>query len=171
MQKESVIHGLWWNARNNTYVGLMPLELITLSWPLKWSRILSMKMREKYQIITIKQVCSLIRKVYPDLNPKYNKLWRRKEIDVSYVYGSWSSSYALLPRLLNAIILSNPWSMALILSDALPQPGVCLFKCAAWAFAPCIEAFCYLWSIIKGRLLLIKSSLCHISAYKWCLTA
>jgi hypothetical protein len=52
---------------------------------------------EKDQTITIKQVHAFIRKVYPGVNPKYNKLWRGKEIDVSYVYGSWSGSYALLP--------------------------------------------------------------------------
>jgi hypothetical protein len=54
---------------------------------------------EKDQTITIKQVRALIRKFYPGVNPKYNKLWRGKEITVSYVYDSWSGSYALLPRL------------------------------------------------------------------------
>jgi hypothetical protein len=45
---------------------------------------------EKDQTITIKQVHVLIRKTYQGVNPKYDKLWRWKEIVVSYIYGSWS---------------------------------------------------------------------------------
>jgi hypothetical protein len=52
---------------------------------------------EKDQTITIKQVHALIRNVYSGVNSKYNKLWRGKEIIVSYVYDSWPGSYALLP--------------------------------------------------------------------------
>jgi hypothetical protein len=104
---------------------------------------------EKDQTITIKQVHGLIRNVYPGVNPKYNKLWHDKEIVVSYVFGSWSGSYALLPQLLNVIISSNPGSRLRILSDSLPQFGVRLFKCAVWAFAPCIEAFLYLRPVIS----------------------
>jgi hypothetical protein len=50
---------------------------------------------------------------------------------------------------LNAIVLSNPGSRARILSGPLPQSGVRLFKCAAWAFAPCIKAFRYLRPVIN----------------------
>jgi hypothetical protein len=79
-------------------------------------------------------------------------LWRGKEIAISYVYGSWEGSYALLPRLLNALVSSNPGSEARIESTALPiasNPGERLFKRAFWAFAPCIQAFPHLRPVIS----------------------
>jgi hypothetical protein len=103
---------------------------------------------EKDHSITVKQVQALVRKVYPGVNAKYNKLWHGREIAIAYIYGSWSGSYALLLRLLNVIISSNPRSKAQLLSDPLIQPGVRQFKCAAWAFAPCIQAFLYLRPVI-----------------------
>jgi hypothetical protein len=104
---------------------------------------------EKDQSITVKQVRTLVRKVYPGVNPKYNKLWCGREITIAYIYRSWSGSYALLPRLLNAIISSNPGSKAQLLSNPLIQPKVRQFKCAAWAFAPYIQALCYLRPVIS----------------------
>jgi hypothetical protein len=89
-----------------------------------------------------------IRKVFPGVNPKYNKLWRGHEIIISYMFESWSSSYALLPRLLEVIVQSNPESKARIMSDPLPCAGVRQFKCVAWAFGPCIEVFRYMCPVI-----------------------
>jgi hypothetical protein len=43
---------------------------------------------EKDHSITVKQVRALVRKVYPGVNPKYNKLWRGREIAIAYIYGS-----------------------------------------------------------------------------------
>jgi hypothetical protein len=104
---------------------------------------------EKDHSITVKQVRKLVKKVYPGVNLKYNKLWRGREISIAYIYGSWSGSYALLHRLLNVIISLNPGSKAQLLSDPLIQSGVRQFKCAAWAFAPCIQAFRYLHPVIS----------------------
>jgi MULE transposase domain len=36
-----------------------------------------------------------------------------------------------------------------ILTDPSIQPEVCYFKCAAWAWGPCIEAFRYLRPVIS----------------------
>jgi hypothetical protein len=47
------------------------------------------------------------------------------------MFGSWSGSYALLPRLLEAIVQSNLGNKARIMSDPLPCDGVRQFKCAA----------------------------------------
>ena len=55
----------------------------------------------------------------------------------------------MLPQLLNAIVSSNPGSQARIESDPLPQSGERLFKRAAWAFAPCIQAFAFLRPVIS----------------------
>jgi len=99
--------------------------------------------------LPIKQVFGLVRKIFPGVNPKYNKLWRAREIVVAYMFGSWSGSYALLPQLLNAIKQSNPGSKVVVHSDPLPCAGVRQFKCAAWAFGPCIQAFKYLRPVIS----------------------
>jgi hypothetical protein len=86
---------------------------------------------EKDISLPIKQVRGLIRKVFSGVNPKYNKLWRDREIVISYMFGTWSGSYALLSRLLEAIVQSNPKSKARIMSDHLPCAGVRQFKCVA----------------------------------------
>jgi hypothetical protein len=86
---------------------------------------------EKNYSITVKQIQALVKKVYLGVNLKNNKLWRGREIAIAYIYGSWSGSYALLPRLLNAIISSNPGSKAQLLSDPLIQSGTHQFKYAA----------------------------------------
>jgi hypothetical protein len=105
---------------------------------------------EKDNGMSIKQVRALIRKVFPGVHPKYNKLWRAKEIAIGYIYGSWSGSYELLPRLLSAICSSNPGSKARIATDPVPgRPGDRLFKRAAWAFKPCIQAFDHLRPVIS----------------------
>jgi len=99
--------------------------------------------------LPIKHIRGLVRKVYPGVNPTYNKLWRAREIAIAYLFGSWSGSYALLPQLLNAIILSNPGSKAVVYSNPLPCAGVRQFSRAAWAFAPCIQALPYLRPVIS----------------------
>jgi hypothetical protein len=43
---------------------------------------------EKDNAMSIKQVRELIRKVFPGVHPKYNKLWHVKEIAIGYIYGS-----------------------------------------------------------------------------------
>jgi hypothetical protein len=122
---------------------------------------------EKDHSITVKQVQSLVRKVYPGVNVKYNKLWHGRKIAIAYIYGSWSGSYALLPRLLNAIISSNLGSKAQLLSYPLIQPGVRQFKCAAWAFAPWHSSIplstpsYYYRCLISSWEIRKKSSCCH----------
>jgi hypothetical protein len=91
----------------------------------------------------------LVRKVYPDVNPAYNKLWCAREITISYLFGSWSGSYALLPQLLNAIVLSNPGSKVIVYSNPLLCVSVRQFSRAEWAFAPCIQDLPYLRHIIS----------------------
>jgi hypothetical protein len=104
---------------------------------------------EKDISLLIKHVRGLIRKFYSGVNSKYNKLWRDREIIISYMFGSWSGSYALLPRLLEVIVQSNPKSKPQIMSDPLPCAGVRQLKCATWAFGPCIEAFRYMRPVIS----------------------
>jgi hypothetical protein len=57
--------------------------------------------------LSIKQVRGLIRNVFSGVNPKYNKLWRDREIAISYMFRSWFGSYALLSRLLEVIVQSK----------------------------------------------------------------
>jgi hypothetical protein len=64
------------------------------------------------------------------------------------MFGSWYGSYVLLSQLLEAIVQSNPESKARIMSGPLPCAGVCQFKCAVWAFSPCIKTFRYMRHVI-----------------------
>jgi hypothetical protein len=112
---------------------------------------------EKDISLQIKQVRGLIRKLISGVNSKYNKLWRGCEIIIFYIFGSWSGSYILLPRLLEVIVQSNLRSKARIMSDPLLCASVRQFKCVIWAFSPCIEVFRYMRPIISIDVSHLKS--------------
>jgi hypothetical protein len=65
------------------------------------------------------------------------------------MFENWFGSYALLSRLLEVVVQSNPDSKAQIMLDPLPFAGVHQFKYAAWVFGPCIEAFRYMRLVIS----------------------
>ena len=50
----------------------------------------------------------LVRQRYRNVKPRYNKLWRGRELAIAQLFGTWEGSYALLPPLLEAIKASDP---------------------------------------------------------------
>ncbi|KAJ3696672.1 hypothetical protein LUZ61_000377 [Rhynchospora tenuis] len=90
--------------------------------------------------LKISQVGGLIRARYTRIEPTYNKAWRVRERALEQLFGSWEGAYNKLPRLLEAIKRTNPGTKYDIISWETNDPNVRVFKMAAWAFGPCIEA-------------------------------
>ncbi|KAJ3678781.1 hypothetical protein LUZ61_021322 [Rhynchospora tenuis] len=90
--------------------------------------------------LKISQVGGLIRARYTRIEPTYNKAWRGRERALEQLFGSWEGAYNKLPRLLEAIKRTTPGTKYDIISWETNDPNVRVFKMAAWAFGPCIEA-------------------------------
>jgi len=115
--------------------------------------------------LTIKSVKGLVRKKYKGIIPKYNKLWRGRELAIAQLFGSWEKSYDLLTPLLEAIKKDNPGTKFGVAHEPTGDPTERLFKAAAWAYGPCIAAVphlrpiisidaCFLSGRYQGRLLI-----------------
>ncbi|XP_078170416.1 uncharacterized protein LOC144564689 [Carex rostrata] len=111
-------------------------------------------------------VADLCAERYEGIVPKYNKLWRGKELAIARAFGSWEGSYGLIVPLLEAIKRSNPGTQYKIVSKPTTKPGYRFFMRAAWAWGPCIAVVghlrpvisidaCFLSGRYKGKLLIV----------------
>jgi MULE transposase domain/SWIM zinc finger len=98
---------------------------------------------------TIKGIRALLRAKFPGVTPSYSKVWRGREEAIAQIFGSWEGSYGILPRLFIAIQSTNPGMKYTILSEPTNRSEYHYFKCAAWTWGPCIEAFKYLRPVIS----------------------
>jgi len=114
---------------------------------------------------SIKDIKGLVRKVYTGVTPKYNKLWRGRELAIAQMFGSWEDSYTILTPQLQAIARSTPGTKYGVVSEPMMKEGYRQFKAAAWAYGPCIAAVphlrpvisidaCFLSGRYEGRLLM-----------------
>ena len=114
---------------------------------------------------SISNIRGLVRKKYDGIIPKYNRLWRGRELAIAELFGSWEGSYNILLPLLEAIARSNPGTKYGVLSDPTGREGYRQFKHAAWAYGPCVAAVphlrpvisidaCFLSGRYSGRLLM-----------------
>ena len=121
---------------------------------------------EKNADISIRAVADLCAERYEGIVPKYNKLWRGRELAIARAFGSWEGSYGLIVPLLEAIKRSNPGTQYKIVSKPTTKPGYRFFMRAAWAWGPCIAAVghlrpvisidaCFLSGRYKGKLLIV----------------
>ena len=121
---------------------------------------------EKNADISIRAVADLCAERYEGIVPKYNKLWRGRELAIARAFGSWEGSYGLIIPLLEAIKRANPATQHKIVSKATTKPGYRFFMRAAWAWGPCIAAVghlrpvisidaCFLSGRYKGKLLIV----------------
>ncbi|BAT03054.1 Os07g0661150 [Oryza sativa Japonica Group] len=99
--------------------------------------------------LSILSIRQLVRQRYKNVKPKYNKLWRGRELAIVQLFGSWEESYALVTPLLEAMKASNPGTKYQLLSNPTSPEGHQSFKCLAWAFGPCIESVPYLRPVIS----------------------
>ncbi|KAJ3684598.1 hypothetical protein LUZ61_013762 [Rhynchospora tenuis] len=115
---------------------------------------------------TVDDIGGLIRARYPRIQPTYNKCWRGRERALEQLFGSWEGSYDKLPRLLEAMKSTTPGTKYNIVSWPTNDPNARMFKMAAWAFGPCIEALRWARPVIsidasflsgryKGRLFVV----------------
>jgi len=115
--------------------------------------------------ISINAIRDLVEERYPGANPKYNKLWRGRELAIARQFGSWEGSYSHIIPLLDAIQRTNPGTRYTVVSKPTEKEGYRYFMRAAWAWGPCIDAVPYLRPVItidacflsgryKGRLLM-----------------
>ncbi|XP_078181423.1 uncharacterized protein LOC144575180 [Carex rostrata] len=113
-----------------------------------------------------KHTCHASASRYEGIVPKYNKLWRGRELAIARAFGSWEGSYGLIVPLLGAIKRSNPGTQYKIVSKPTTKPGYRFFMRAAWAWGPCIAAVghlrpvisidaCFLSGRYKGKLLIV----------------
>lgn len=98
----------------------------------------------------------LVLKKFPGAQPSYKNLWHAREIVIAELFGSWEESYALLPRLFEAIKASNPETKVDLQSDSMAESGHQQFKRVAWAFGPCINAYLFLRPVISVSLVVIR---------------
>jgi hypothetical protein len=99
--------------------------------------------------LTIKTLCALLRAKFPGVNHSHSKIWRGREKAIIQNFGTWEGSYGILPRLFNAIQSINSGMKYNILTEPSIRPKVYYFKCATWAWGPCIEAFRYFRPVIS----------------------
>ena len=106
--------------------------------------------------MSIRTVADIVLAVYNNVTPKYNRLWRGRELAIAQQFRSWEILYSLLRPLLMAICHNNPGSTHQFLTSPVRNketgqimPGVAQFRAVAWAFGPCIAAFQYLRPVIS----------------------
>ena len=116
--------------------------------------------------ISIRAIRDLVAERYSGIIPKYNKLWRGRELAIARQFGSWEGSYGLIIPLLEAIKRVNPGTKYKTVSKPTGKDGYRFFMRAAWSFGPCIEAVtslrpvitidaCFLSGRYKGKLLIV----------------
>ena len=91
---------------------------------------------------SINHIADVVKMRYRMVTPKYNKLWRGRELAIARMFGSWEGSYSLLDPILQAIQRTNPGTKYTMLTKDIGVDGARQFKAVAWAFGPCI-AECY----------------------------
>jgi hypothetical protein len=84
---------------------------------------------------------ALLRAKFSGVNPFYSKIWRGREEAIAQIFESWEDSYGILLGLFNVIQSTNSEIKYNILTEPSIRSEVCYFKCVAWAWGPCIEAF------------------------------
>ena len=110
---------------------------------------------KKDPCMSIQGVANCVRIKHNHVTPKYNRLWRGREVAIARQFGSWEGSYSLLEPLLMGICHKNPGSKYQFLTSPIidvngePMQLAVQFRAVAWAFGPCIEAFQYLRPVIS----------------------
>jgi hypothetical protein len=115
--------------------------------------------------VSINHIRDVIKATYKNVTPKYNKLWRGRELAIANLFGSWENSYNLLIPLFEAIKRSNPGTKYCVTSTPIDGEADRHFKAAAWAYGPCIAAIpfirpvisidaCFMSGRYQGRLLM-----------------
>jgi len=97
----------------------------------------------------INHILDVVKKEYKNVTPKYNKLWRGRELAIANMFGSWENSYNLLIPLLEAIQRKNPGTKYCVISTPIVDKTDRQFNQAAWAYGPCIAALPFLRPVIS----------------------
>jgi hypothetical protein len=53
--------------------------------------------------MTVKEARGLVKQKFLTVQPSYNKLWRKRELTIVDIFGSWGRSYEMLSSLLASI--------------------------------------------------------------------
>jgi hypothetical protein len=98
---------------------------------------------------SINHIADVVKMRYRMVTPKYNKLWRGRELAIARMFGSWEGSYSLLDPILQAIQRTNPGTKYYMVTKDIGVVGARQFKAVAWAFGPCIAAIPFLRPVIS----------------------
>lgn len=98
---------------------------------------------------SINHIRDLVMQKYDKVTPKYNKLWRGRELAIANLFGSWEGSYNLLIPLFEAIQRNNPGTKYCVTTTPAEKVDERHFHRAAWAFGACIAAIPFLRPVIS----------------------
>jgi hypothetical protein len=98
---------------------------------------------------SINHIADVVRTKFSMVIPKYNKLWRGRELAIARLFGSWEGSYSLLEPILEAIRRTNPGTKYQVLTKNIGVDGARQFKAVIWAYGPCIAAIPFLRPVIS----------------------
>ena len=80
---------------------------------------------------SINHIRDVVKATYKNVTPKYNKLWRGRELAIANIYGSWENSYNMLIPLLEAIKRGTPGTKYCVISTPIERSNDRQFLYAA----------------------------------------
>ena len=96
---------------------------------------------------SINHIRDVVKATYKNVTPKYNKIWRGRELAIANLFGSWEKSYNLLIPLLEAIKRTNPGTKYCVTSTPIERSADRHFK--ACAYGPCIAVISFIRPVIS----------------------
>ncbi|KAI5683764.1 hypothetical protein M9H77_04992 [Catharanthus roseus] len=117
----------------------------------------------------------------PVSNIIQERAWYARKFAIERVFGSWDTTFNILPKYLQAVQDINPGTVYEFLHHRTSSPPNYVFKFVFWCFLPCIDGFSYCKPVIsvdgthlrepyKGVLLIASTNLLRvgISSLKTC---
>jgi hypothetical protein len=77
--------------------------------------------------MTVKEARGLVKQKFLTVQPSYNKLWRKRELTIVDIFGSWGRSYEMLSSLLASIQNSTYGTKYIIKTSPSIKFGVEIF--------------------------------------------
>ncbi|KAI5668395.1 hypothetical protein M9H77_18248 [Catharanthus roseus] len=73
----------------------------------------------------------------------YKRAWYTRKFAIERVFGSWDTTFTILPKYLQVVQDINPGTVYKFLHHRTSSPPNYVFKFVFWCFSPCIDGFPY----------------------------
>ncbi|KAI5672821.1 hypothetical protein M9H77_13185 [Catharanthus roseus] len=80
----------------------------------------------------------------------YKRAWYARKFAIERVFGSWDTTFSILPKYLQAIHDLNPGTIYEFFHHRTSSPPNYVFKFVFWCFLPCIDRFPYCQLVISA---------------------